>query len=118
LTAVCEKSAETNSWLIKTTDTVIYIEQTVGCPLIDNLIEVEKLERVLRTGLFLLFDALFINIAYLGALALRFDAVIPREYTVHYPVFAVVVPGNVVLSRVTSCPGRSLCAISSQTLTM
>lgn len=91
MTAVCEKSAETNSWLIKTTDTVIYIEQTVGCPLIDNLIEVEKLERVLRTGLFLLFDALFINIAYLGALALRFDAVIPREYTVHYPVFAVVV---------------------------
>ncbi|HHV34709.1 MAG TPA: polysaccharide biosynthesis protein, partial [Syntrophomonadaceae bacterium] len=51
----------------------------------------EKLERVIRTIFFFLMDALFINIAYLGALALRFDAVIPKEYMAYYPVFAVMV---------------------------
>jgi len=49
------------------------------------------LERALRTGVFLILDALFINIAYLGALALRFDAVIPGEYVTHYFIFAAVV---------------------------
>lgn len=55
------------------------------------------MERVLRTGVFLLLDALFINIAYLGALALRFDAVIPKEYMAHYPVFAVVVTVTTII---------------------
>ena len=49
------------------------------------------MERVLRTAVFCLLDVLFINIAYLGAFALRFDAAIPGEYLVNYPSFALAV---------------------------
>ncbi len=49
------------------------------------------MERMIRTGFFILLEALFINIAYLGALGLRFDGAIPAEYLAYYPIFAVVV---------------------------
>jgi FlaA1/EpsC-like NDP-sugar epimerase len=51
----------------------------------------ERLERILRTVAFCLVDASIVNIAYLGAFLLRFDGVIPAEYLVNYPVFAVSV---------------------------
>ncbi|MDD4783728.1 MAG: nucleoside-diphosphate sugar epimerase/dehydratase, partial [Syntrophaceticus sp.] len=49
------------------------------------------MERILRTAAFCLIDAIIVNIAYLGAFLLRFDGVIPAEYLVNYPVFAVSV---------------------------
>ncbi len=49
------------------------------------------MERISRTVVFCLIDALIINIAYLGAFLLRFDGAIPGEYLVNYPAFAVSV---------------------------
>jgi FlaA1/EpsC-like NDP-sugar epimerase len=51
----------------------------------------ERLEQPAKTVVFVIFDAFMINIAYLGALALRFDLAVPGEYLQSYFALAPLI---------------------------
>lgn len=51
----------------------------------------EKLEQPAKTVIFVIFDAFMINIAYLGALVLRFDLAVPVEYLQSYFALAPLI---------------------------
>jgi FlaA1/EpsC-like NDP-sugar epimerase len=52
------------------------------------------MRRRMRTAFFLILDIILVNLAYIGALALRFDAIIPHEFWMTYrtliPVITII----------------------------